>query len=211
MNEKLINYLLTTIQPKDPLIRRLEQDAKEDHVPIMDPIGIELLLQLIRVQKPDKILEIGTAIGYSAIRMAQSHPKTYVVTIERDEARAEEAIENMKQADLTDRIKLIIGDALEVEEEVRESAPFDFVFIDAAKGQYQQFFKIYAKYIPSGGMVVSDNVLFKGYVSGEASGNQRLEKIGDKIRSYNEWLIKHPDFYTTIVPVGDGIAISVKR
>lgn len=211
MNESLTRYLLSTIQPKDPFIQKLERYANENFVPIMDPIGIELLLQIIRIQKPDRILEIGTAIGYSAIRMARSYDNAHVVTIERDENRAQEAIENIKLAQLDARIDLIVGDAVEVEGTVAKFAPFDLIFIDAAKGQYQQFFDMYSNYLSSSGTIVSDNVLFKGYVSGEAEGNKRLEKIGEKIRHYNEWLVSLPEFFTTIVPVGDGVAISVKR
>jgi predicted O-methyltransferase YrrM len=211
MDDSLHSYLLTTIKEKSEHIVYLEKYAKENHIPIMEPLSMELLLQIIRLAKPKNILEIGAAIGYSAIRMAEAFPQCKIVTIERDEVRYQEAMKNIQAVNLQNRIEVIFGDALEKEEQIKEKGPFDLLFIDAAKGQYQKFFEIYSPLVHKGGTIVSDNVLFKGYVSGETEAdNKRLQKLANKIKKYNDWLVHCPDFHTMIVPVGDGIAISVK-
>jgi predicted O-methyltransferase YrrM len=212
MNESLHSYLQSNLGEKPKHIQDMEAYASRHHVPIMEPLGIELLMQMIRLQKPKRILEIGTAIGYSAIRMAEAFPECNIVTIERDEDRYEEAIKNIEKVGLQDRIEVIKGDALEVFDTLKEKAPFDLLFIDAAKGQYEKFFTMYVKLLTTEGVIISDNVLFKGLVAKEVTtDNKRLQKIADKIRTYNDWLINQEDYHTTIVPVGDGIAITVKR
>ena len=212
MDDSLHSYLLTTIKDKSDDILTIEQYAKENHVPIMEPISMEFLVQLVRITKPKKILEIGAAIGYSAIRMGLATDDSKIVTIERDEERIQEALKNIKAFDLHHRINLIEGDALERTDDLLKKGPYDMLFIDAAKGQYEKFFSIYSPSIVSGGIIVTDNVLFKGYVADlDKSENKRLQKLATKIRHYNEWLIQQPNMKTTILPIGDGIAITVKQ
>ncbi|MFC0522515.1 O-methyltransferase [Pontibacillus salicampi] len=189
----------------------LEAYAKENHVPIMDPLGMEFVQQMIRLKEPVRILEIGTAIGYSAIQMAYSNPDVHITTIERDEDRYNEARRNIARAQLEKRITIIQGDALEVSDTVKVHGPFDMLFIDAAKGQYQRFFETYKPMLEDNGFILSDNVLFKGYVANHSADGSNTAKIASKIRSYNDWLLAHPQFKTTIMPIGDGIALSVKR
>ncbi|WP_028783300.1 O-methyltransferase [Thalassobacillus devorans] len=203
---------LASLLPANPLwADELEQFAKENQVPIMEPSGIHYLMQLVRVKRPKRILEIGAAIGYSALRMLEAYPGTTIVTIERDPERYQQARTNLERLDEDTRIELVLGDALELQDEIHEKGPFDLLFIDAAKGQYQKFFEYYSQMITDEGIIVSDNVLFKGYPAGKDDDNKRMQKIGDKIRSYNDWLISHPHYHTTIVPVGDGIALTVKK
>ncbi|SEA95431.1 Predicted O-methyltransferase YrrM [Thalassobacillus cyri] len=203
---------LASLLPSTPLwAEELEQFAKENHVPIMEPLGIHYLMQLVRVSRPERILEIGAAIGYSALRMLEAYPESAIVTIERDPERHQQAKANLERLDEHSHIDLVFGDALELQEEISKKGPFDLLFIDAAKGQYQKFFEYYSQMVTDKGIIISDNVLFKGYPAGKDDENKRMQKIGDKIRSYNEWLINHPHYHTTIVPIGDGIALTVKR
>jgi predicted O-methyltransferase YrrM len=140
INEELQLYIEALLPNRDDLLAELEAYAAEHVVPIMELIGIETLLQLLRLQQPKKILEVGTAIGYSTLRMAYTLPATKIVTIERNQERAVVAQEYFIKADMQARIKLIQGDALEVEDQVSMNGPYDFIFIDAAKGQYRRFF-----------------------------------------------------------------------
>lgn len=211
LSSKLTNYLEALLPKRDAIIEEIEYYAQENNVPIMELIGIETMLQLLRISQPKQILEIGTAIGYSAIRMAQALPGTKIVTIERDQERYEKALENIERTGTASQITVIFGDALEVGEKVKNHGEYDCIFIDAAKGQYRHFFDIYEKCLSRDGLIVTDNVLFKGLVAEEQIENKRIRSLVTKIKSYNEWLIKHPDYQTTIVPVGDGVALSKRR
>ncbi|MBD1382050.1 O-methyltransferase [Metabacillus arenae] len=206
-------YLESLLPKRSDEVSEIEQFAKDHDVPIMEPSAIAVLLQLLTLKKPGKILEIGAAIGYSSIRMAQTLPYTSIITIERDEQRYEEAMSNIQKLNLEGRISLIKGDALELYEIVKMNAPYDVLFIDAAKGQYKRFFELYEPLLSQSGMIVTDNVLFKGLVAGSIDHieSRRVRSLIKKIRHYNEWLNAHPDYQTTILPIGDGIAVSLKR
>ncbi len=207
---KLLSYLLKQIPERKPFFKEMEQYARKHAVPIMDLYSMQTVLVLLNMFRPKKILEIGTAIGYSALRMADA-TNAKIVTIERDDNRYEMAKANIALENKEGQITLIKGDAFEVFHEVSAVAPFDCLFIDAAKGQYQKFFETYTPLLTDHSLVITDNVLFKGYVIGNEGENKRLHKLGEKIDRYNNWLIHHPDYQTVILPVGDGIAISVKK
>lgn len=211
LNDKLHSYIEEMIPGRAPLFAEMEDYAKENQVPIMELVGIEALLQLLRIQDSKKILEVGTAIGYSALRMAEALPNASVVTIERDLERIQVAEEYMGRSKHGEQILLIKGDALEVEELVREQAPYDAIFVDAAKGQYKKFFEIYSKYLTDDGIIITDNVLFKGLVTQSEIESKRIRNLVKKIDSFNQWLMNHNDYHTVILPVGDGIAISKKK
>lgn len=199
------------IPARPELLYRMEQYAKENGVPIMELAGIEAMLQLLRIQKPKKILEVGTAIGYSALRMAYTLPNSKIISIERDAERYQLAEQYVKEAGKDTQIVIIKKDALESESEVNIHAPFDVIFIDAAKGQYQRFFELYSSYLNDGGVIITDNVLFKGLVCESEIENKRIRTLVKKIKDFNYWLMNHPDYDTVILPVGDGVAISKKR
>ena len=213
MNKNLDHYLQTLVPSRNDLLSEMEEYARENGVPIMELTGMESMLQILKIQKPRKILEIGTAIGYSALRMAYTLPDASILTIERDEERIEKAHHFSDRADMKSRILIIKGDALETENFVSTEGPFDCIFIDAAKGQYKRFFEIYEKYLAQGGIILSDNVLFKGMVALEEDEieSKRIKNLVKKIKGYNEWLMNKEDFETVILPVGDGLAISIKR
>ncbi len=213
MNENLNRYLEALAPKRNDLLMEMEDYAKVNGVPIMELSGMEPLLQILKIQKPRHILEIGTAIGYSALRMAYALPDATVLTIERDEERLVKAYEYIERANMGDRVLVIKGDALETEPLVSSQGPFDCLFIDAAKGQYQRFFEIYEKHLAPGGIIYTDNVLFKGLVAEELESieSKRTRNLVKKIKGYNEWLIAHDDYETVILPVGDGLAISKKK
>ncbi|MFD1018851.1 O-methyltransferase [Thalassobacillus hwangdonensis] len=204
-------YLASLLPSGAPWVEDMERYAEQHHIPIMEPTGIHFLMQLIRIKRPDKILEVGAAIGYSALRMKEAYPETEIVTIERDQDRYETAKRYLDSLDKEGQINLVYGDALEVKEQIAAQAPYDLIFIDAAKGKYQTFFEMFAPMLADKGMIVSDNVLFKGYVHGREDDNKKMHKIGRKIDAYNQWLMQQDDFETNIVPIGDGVAISVKK
>ncbi|MBS4191395.1 O-methyltransferase [Bacillus sp. FJAT-49705] len=210
-NEKLQAYIENIIPGRSKLLEQMEQFAKENGVPIMELAGIEAMLQLLRIHSPKNILEIGTAIGYSALRMAYACPSSKIITIERDADRYLLAEKYIQEAEKEAQIHIIKGDALEAEADIKKYAPFDVIFIDAAKGQYQRFFEIYSQYLCSNGMIITDNVLFKGLVYESNIENKRIRNLVKKINDFNQWLMNHPDYFTVIIPVGDGIAISKKR
>lgn len=212
MEEQLEQYLMDASEPRKEWMSQLEKIATKENVPIMDPLGMDFVRQLIRLKNPKKILEIGTAIGYSSLMMADAWPEAEIVTIERDPERYKQAVKNMERLDKKNQIEVILGDALEAAEVAADQGPYDLIFIDAAKGQYKRFFEIYTAFLKEEGIVITDNVLFKGLVSGEnRTASKRLSNIAAKVRDFNDWLIGQEDYHTTIIPIGDGIAVSVRK
>lgn len=211
INNQVENYLKSLVPKRTPLVTEMEAYAKEHQVPIMDLVGMESLLWQLKLIQPERILEVGAAIGYSAIRMAQELPNTTIVTIERDEVRYKEAVANIEKNELSNRIEVRFGDALDLAQILESEPLFDVLFIDAAKGQYQRFLDLYGKMVKPNGVVFSDNVLFRGLVAEDEIEEKRLRSIARKLRTYNEWLMQHPDYDTRILPVGDGLAISIKK
>lgn len=211
MDASIHQYIEKLITERSSFFQEMEEYAQEHQIPIMEAAGIEALIQILRIQKPKAILEIGAAIGYSALRMADALPSTTIVTIERDEERYLLAEANIKKAQKGEQIKLIKGDALETVEAIGTYAPFDAMFIDAAKGQYKKFFELYSPYLADKGIIITDNVLFKGLVCETEFPSRRVRSLVKKINEYNQWIMNHPQFDTAILPVGDGVAISIKR
>jgi predicted O-methyltransferase YrrM len=211
VSNEIQQYIVQLRKPLPSYVTEMELYAKEYHVPIMDAVSMEAMLNILQLRKPKKILEIGTAIGYSAIRMALSLPECEVITIERDEERFQLAKQNISKAGLTDRIKVFEGDALEVVQEVQHEGPYNALFIDAAKGQYKRFHDTYAELVQLGGIIISDNVLFRGLVAEKEVEEKRFRSMIKKLKQYNEFLMEHPDYNTTIYPIGDGIAVSIKE
>jgi predicted O-methyltransferase YrrM len=211
LNEKLHSYIESLVPDREELVLEMEHYAREHHVPIMELAGIEAMLQLLRIQNPKRILEIGTAIGYSAIRMVQAVKGARIITIERDPERYEQAEKYFERSRAASQIVLIKGDALEVESQISALGPYDAIFIDAAKGQYKKFFELYSKYLNDEGIIITDNVLFKGLVCETEIESKRTRNLVKKIDGFNQWLMSNPYYHTIILPVGDGVAISKKR
>ncbi|MGD6961846.1 O-methyltransferase [Fictibacillus phosphorivorans] len=212
VSKELNQYIEKIIPTRSEQVLKMEQYAKEHNVPIMDLTGMEALLSYVRLKKPKRILEVGTAIGYSAIRMALACENAEVISIERDEERYNIAKDNVRSFHLESRITLLFGDANELQSQVENYAPYDFIFIDAAKGQYQNFFDYYSSMLSPDGIIVTDNVLFRGYVADESGlESRRLRSLVKKIRSFNEYMMQHPDYQSSILPVGDGMMVSIRN
>ena len=187
---------------------RLEQYAKENNIPIMQKDGILFLTKYIKENNVKKILEIGSAIGYSAINMAKVSKDIKIVTIEKDENRYNEALKNIKEFNLNNQIKIILGDALETQIEGK----FDLIFIDAAKAQYIKFFEKYKENLTNEGTIVSDNLLFHGLTKeGVVIKNRNLKQLVRKINNYRSFLEENKEFNTKFIEIGDGIAISKRN
>lgn len=212
MNEDIQGYLQELINPATDQVRELEEYAHIHNVPIMESTAIDFLLKQIMIHQPKRILEIGTAIGYSAIRMLEASPEAEIITIERDKQRYEEAVRFIKESQKSEQVDVRFGDALEVLKELQQDKEtFDFIFIDAAKGKYRDFFDLAHPLLQKGGWLVTDNVLFRGYVKDEETAPKRYRNMVKKIRAYNQFLSAHPEYITSILPIGDGVMISYKK
>lgn len=211
VDERMLDYILSLDKDESPLIRTIEQEAVRDYVPIIRKESRNLLKVLLKIKKPGRVLEVGTAIGFSAILMGECLPDdSHITTIEKYEKRIPVARENFKRAGMEEKITLIGGDASEVLKEL--SGPFDFIFMDAAKGQYIHFFPEVMRLLRSGGVLVSDNVLQDGdVVESRYAVVRRNRTIHSRMREYL-WTLKHMDGLETIVlPIGDGMTVSVKE
>ena len=190
------------------IIRKIEKYADEKGVPIMEKDGITFLSEFIKLNKIKNILEIGSAIGYSAINMALADQDVYVTSIERDKDRYIEAVKNVKTIGLDDRITLILADALEF----NTSEEFDLIFIDAAKSQYLKFFNKFSGNLKDKGYVVTDNIKFHGFTFSDKSKLSRnLRQLVSKLEKYVDFLNTNKEFKTRFFDIGDGIAISRKK
>jgi len=190
------------------LIKEMEAYAKQNGIPIMEQEGITFLCDFIKKHHLTRILEIGTAIGYSTIRMALTDDQAEIVSIERDEERYRIALANIHKAKLDDRITVYCEDALTCEVE----GIFDFIFIDAAKAQYIKFFQRYEKQLQTGGYILSDNLQFHGFVAHpEIIRSRHLKQMVRKIKSYTEFLQNNENYDTKFLNIGDGVAISRKK
>lgn len=192
----------------DNLIKEMEVYAEEKNIPIMQKKGIDFLCKIISKSNSKNILEIGTAIGYSAIKMALVNDDINVTSIERDQDRYILALKNIKKAKLDKRINVIFTDALDIE----LSGKYDLIFIDAAKGQYIKFFEKFKKNLNPGGVIISDNLSFHGLVEQKTRIESRnLRQLVGKIKKYIEFLENNKEFKTKFYKIGDGIAVSIKK
>ena len=191
------------------VIRLIKSYADVNNVPIMTDSGMNFLMRYIQNHNIKNILEIGTAIGYSAIMMCSVNPDVVVTTIERDEKRYLEAIKNIKKVGLENRINLIYNDALEV----RLDDKYDLIFIDAAKAQSQKFFERFENNLVSRGTIITDNMKFHGLVDKkpEEIESRNLRQLVRKVKDYTMFLKGNPKYETEFLDVGDGLAISVKN
>ena len=182
--------------------------AKVNKVPIIQDEGLHFLRQIIMVKDCKRVLDIGTAIGYSAIQMAKLGVE--VDTIEINETMYNLAKENVKKAKLEDKINIFFNDALEIDLKLLKK--YDLIFIDAAKAQYINFFNKFKVLLNSRGVILTDNLLFHGLVlEKENIESRNLRQLVKKIDNYNSWLMEQNDFDTTIYNIGDGIALSIKK
>lgn len=192
-------------------VKEIRKNALDRNIPIMQDEGIEFLLNFIKNNNIENILEVGTAVGYSAIRMASISPLIKVTSIERDSTRYMEAVKNIAKEHLEDRITLIFKDAIDVEFD--KNTKFDLIFIDAAKGKNTDFFQKFQKYLNPNGYIITDNLKFHGCVDKplEEIESRNVRGLVRKIRSYIEFLKSNEEFKTEFYDVGDGISVSRRK
>ena len=187
-------------------LQKIKEYALERHIPIIMDDTLEVIDEILTKKKPEKILEIGTAVGYSAICFSE-----YLVqggridTIERDEQRVLEARENIKKVGVEEKIKIYEGDAVEILPTLNEQ--YDIVFIDAAKGKYPFFLEQALRMLKPDGVILADNILYKGYVMSDYNKHKQRTAV-THLRQYIKEITENPDLETTILEVGDGLAIS---
>lgn len=191
------------------LVNQMRDYADKNNVPIMSDDGLKYLLNYIRENNVLKILEIGTAIGYSAIMMCSCSSNITVTTIERDEKRYLEAINNIKKAGMEDRINAIYKDAFDV----TLNDNYDLIFIDAAKAQNGRFFELFENNLSDNGTIITDNMNFHGLVLEDESHieSRNLRQLIRKVKNYKKFLEENTKYRTKFLDVGDGLAISVRK
>lgn len=203
-------YIRGTLRKQEGLLAELETYAAENNVPVVQPEVAALLTVLGRLVKPSRILEIGTAIGYSSILLAGVlGDGGRLDTIERSDLMIEKASANIKKAGLEKIISIIPGDASEVLRCLDKQ--YDLIFLDAAKGQYPDFLPECLRMLVKGGLLVSDNVLYKGMVANDELVVRRKKTIVTRMRQYLKSICENGELDTSILPVGDGVALSYKR
>ena len=188
-------------------ILEMEEYASEKNVPIIEKKSIAFIMKYIKEHNVNNILEIGSAIGYSAILMAGSSEDVFVTTIERDEERYMECLKNVKKCGMDKKINVVFQDALDVN--LSEDFKYDLIFIDAAKGQYTKFFEKYKYFLKNNGAIISDNLKFHGYV-GDSDNieSKNLKSLVKKIESYIDYLKESSEFETKFYDIGDGLSVS---
>lgn len=209
MKEHVEQYLRGLLPKNHATFKTIKNDAIHDHIPIMESTSLYFLTVILQMVKPSRLLEIGTGIGYSALKIAEACESCQIITLESDFKRAEQAKVNIAKFNKTDKIEVVHCDALEFLK-VKDNNKFDVIFIDAAKSNYRKFFELADPLLKENGLIISDNILFRGYVAGLKDPPQKYKRIVNNIQTYNNWLADHTHYKTTFIPIGDGVALSFK-
>lgn len=210
-DERLNAFIDSLDTGNTPFLNEIEKEAKETNVPIIRTQVQSLLKLLLAMRKPATILEVGCAIGFSALLMSEYGPEDcHITTIEKYEKRIPVARENFRRAGKEERITLLEGDAAEILQKM--TGAYDMIFMDAAKGQYIHFLPDVLRLLAPGGILLSDNVLQDGNIlESRFAVTRRNRTIHSRMREYLYELKHHPQLETVILPVGDGVTLSVKR
>ena len=190
-------------------IEEMEEYARNKNVPIIEKESITFIMKYIKLNNVKNILEIGSAIGYSAILMASVAEDVKITTIERDEARYMECLKNVKKCGMDKKITVVYQDALEVN---LTNVSYDLIFIDAAKGQYTKFFEKFKYFLAPGGVIITDNLKFHGYVGKkDMIESKNLRGLIDRIEKYIDFLKNNEEFDTEFIDIGDGLSVSRRK
>ena len=207
--EHIVNYLNETLPKSDGLLGELEEYAEKHLTPIIQKEVRCLLECLLAYKTPERILEVGTAIGYSAIFFAMHTTKSgQVITLEKDPDYIERAKSNIEKSEVAHKIKIIEGDAVDTIMNIE--GEFDIVFLDANKSKYRHYFDVIFPKIKPGGLLICDNILYKGMVSNDELLPRKHNTIVRALRDFLPFIANHPQLSTSIIPIGDGVTISVK-
>lgn len=211
VDERMVTYIRSMEVPESAVIEAIEQEALRDRVPIIRKEMQSFLKVLLMIKRPMRILEVGAAVGFSSILMSEYMPEGgHITTIENYDKRIPIARANFKRAGKEEQIDLIEGDALEVMHGLE--GPYDLIFVDAAKGQYIHYLPEVMRLLGTDGVLVSDNVLQEGdIIESRFAVERRNRTIHSRMREYLYELKHHDQLQTSIIPLGDGVALSVKR
>ena len=210
VNNLVEEYIRTTLKDKEGLLRELEIYAEQNNVPIVHKEVSDLLKVLLKIDKPKRILEVGCAIGYSSILFATTVGYDVKITnVERNELMIEKAKENIKRAGFEKNITILEGDAEELLSNIE--GEFDMIFLDAAKGQYKLFYDMVIDKLKVGGLLISDNILYKGMVAHDDFVVKRKKTIVKRMRNYLDYICNCDYLSTSLIPIGDGVALSYKE
>lgn len=211
VDERMAVFIDSMDPGNTEFLNQLEAYSRETNVPIIRPSMQSLLKLLLQIRQPRRILEVGCAIGFSALLMSEYGPKDcHITTIEKYEKRIPLARENFRKAGKEDRITLLEGDAEEILKQLE--GPYDLIFMDAAKGQYIHFLPEVLRILETGGILISDNVLQDGEImESRFAVTRRNRTIHSRMREYLYTLKHHPMLVSSILPVGDGVTISVRK
>ena len=211
VDERMVTYIRSLEVPESAVIEAIEQEALRDRVPIIRKEMQSFLKVLLMIKRPMRILEVGAAVGFSSILMSEYMPEGgHITTIENYDKRIPIARANFKRAGKEEQIDLIEGDALEVMHGLE--GPYDLIFVEAAKGQYIHYLPEVMRLLGTDGVLVSDNVLQEGdIIESRFAVERRNRTIHSRMREYLYELKHHDQLQTSIIPLGDGVALSVKR
>jgi predicted O-methyltransferase YrrM len=211
VEERMSAYINSLDMGNTELLEEIEEEAKKTCVPIIRREMQSFLKTLLAAKQPKEILEVGTAVGFSALLMCEyGHPEAHITTIEKYEKRIPIARENFRRAGKEARITLLEGDAFDHLKALE--GPYDFIFMDAAKGQYIHFLPEVLRLLAPGGLLVSDNVLQDGTLINSRFAVERRDRtIHSRMREYLYELKHNPKLVTSILPLGDGVTLSVKK
>lgn len=211
VDERMSAYIDSLDTGNTPFLNEIEREAKETNVPIIRTQMQSLIKFLLAMHQPKSILEVGCAIGFSALLMSEYAPEGHhITTIEKYEKRIPIARQNFKRAGKEESIELLEGDAMDILKELE--GPYDLIFMDAAKGQYIHFLPELLRLLRKGGILLSDNVLQDGdIIESRFAVTRRNRTIHSRMRDYLYELKHHPQLETVILPVGDGVTISVRK
>lgn len=206
-------FLKSHLKPYEGIFHTLEIYANDHKVPIVQPEVARLLCLLAKMNHPKRILEVGCAIGYSALLLADACPDASIITVERDEAMIEIAKENFKVAGKSEQIQILHADACECIPELSlEGQMFDFLFLDAAKSRYHDFLPSCIHMLRKGGLLVCDNVLFRGMVArGYDEVPHAIRTIYYRLNEFHDALLESQDLETSVIPIGDGVSVSLRK
>lgn len=210
VNNEVEKYIRRKLKDKEGLLKELEEYAIEYNVPIVHKEVSDLLKVLLKVQKPKSILEVGCAIGYSSILFSTAtNGEAKIITVERDEKMIEEAKKNFERSGFANNVILLEGDAEKLLKDVE--GEFDMIFLDAAKGQYKLFYELVIDKLKVGGLLISDNILYKGMIADDTLVVRRKKTIVKRMRNYLDYICNCNYLSTSLIPIGDGVALSYKE
>lgn len=205
------NYMSNLLPARTGTLEKIESESKERHIPIVEPEVAQFLRFLITVKNPSRIVEIGTGTGYSTISMASAlKPSAIIDTIELNPIRYQEAVENIREAGYANQVRLHHGHVFDVLPNIE--GEFEFVFMDAAKGQYLELFNMIFPRLKVGGIIVAEDIFYEKLVVLDREDiRKRNRTMSRRLRTYLDLVVNHPQLETTLVPLGDGLAVSCKK